>query len=240
MTESRVVTRDMAERMQLGEWEQPAGMEGDPDLAILQALHALALDRYDGMVDTLAQVRADDDPSLNDDGRLKIAAQIVEPKLAKLAELAEVQIGKVDASIAAVEGEIGAAVRQAQPVDIAVHADIRAHLRTLGGSRAVAAVYAAINARDIQTLQAIATAPAYLSGLSTEHNAHVAYEHVSSALRTHLAPEQCKRLEALRIGKARALQALSALDRQANARIDFKKARQLAEREAARKSRIQE
>lgn len=240
MADARVITREQAERMQLGEWEQPAELAADPDLNVLQSLHALALDRYDVMVATVAQVDADDDPSLNEDGRLKIKAQIVGPKLADLAELAELQLGKVDASIAAVEAEIAQATRQADAVDLAVHGDIRAHLHAQGTLGAASLAHTAINAGDVLTLQAIANAPPYLSALTMKGLPHSAYLAVVETLRQIKAPEQCKRLEALRIGKARALQALSALDRQANARIDFKKAAALIERETKRKARIEE
>lgn len=220
---------------EFGEWQATPGLEGDQDLAVLEGLHGVARERFNEMARTLLDVAADDDPSLNADGRLKIAARIIEPKLTHLGELAQREIAKVDASIEREEAEIAKAVRVADPIDIAVHSDIRAHIRSLSGSKAAMTAHAAINSGDMQTMQAIASAPAYMTGLVVNGGEpHSAYIAVQDELRRRMAPDRVKRVEALRGGKARAIQALVALDRKANKFLDFKRARGLIEREAKR------
>ncbi|MBF6022862.1 hypothetical protein [Lysobacter niastensis] len=221
-------------KAEFGEWEDAKGLEGDDDLTVLRSLHTMAHERFGDMVNTFSQVAADDDPSLNADGRLKIAVRIIEPKLAKLAELAEREFARVDEAIKHDEAEIAKAVRVADPIDIAVHSDIRAHIRSLSGSKAAMAAHIAINSGDLQTLQAIASAPAYMTGLVVDGEPHSAYLAVQRALQERMAPNHTRRVDALRLGKARALQALSALDRKANKFLDFKRARQLIEREVKR------
>ena len=67
-------------RLEFGEWETPQGMEADDDLKILHGIHHMARKSYDEVLETIDQVAGDDDPSLNHDGRLKIAARIMKDK----------------------------------------------------------------------------------------------------------------------------------------------------------------
>lgn len=230
-------------RLEFGEWETPQGMEADDDLKILHGIHHMARKSYDEVLETIDQVAGDDDPSLNHDGRLKLAARIIEPKLGSLAKLAERELGKVDAKVESLEADIGKALRTAEPVDVAVHADIRAHLRSLDMAKRTAALREAVEKGDITTLQAVTTAPPYLSGFELkggQDGATRLFNDAMEAAKQRLAPEQHKRAQALRQGKARTLQALSAFHKRANGLIDFNRARQLTELEAARRAKYEE
>lgn len=222
--------------VQFGRWEETPGLEEDPELAVLQSLHAMARERFAAMVGTFIEVRDDDDPSLNADGRLKIAARILEPKLAELDRLAEREFERVGAEIRREEAEIGKAIRVADPIDIAVHGSIREHFKALGGAAAVGAIYGAMIAGDVGTLQAIATAPPYLSGLIGD-SGKATHAKVQARLAELTAPERVKRVTALKLGLATASQAVQTLGRKADRLIDFKKARALNEREAQRRER---
>jgi hypothetical protein len=217
-----------------------AGFESDRDLEVLQGLHALAIKGFRDMVETFAQVRDDDDPSLNADARLKIAVRIVEPRLNTLAELAEREFARVDASIAEEEAKIAKASRQVDALDIAIQSDIRAHLRTGG---AVAAVYAALAEGDLQTLQAVATAPPHMSGLKGGTptpgvvDGASAYAEAQAAVRAMKAPQESKRVHALKAGRAVALHAVGMLGKKAEKFLDFKRARELNAKEEERSAR---
>ncbi|WP_296280278.1 hypothetical protein [Pseudoxanthomonas sp.] len=230
-------------RLEFGEWETPQGMEGDDDLSILHSIHHKARQGFDEMLETIDQIAKDDDPSLNHDGRLKIAAKIIEPKMTSIAKLAERELGKVDAKVEGLEAEIGKALRTADPVDVAVHADIRAHLRTLDMGHRTAALREAIERGDITTLQAVATAPPYLSGFELkggQDGATRLFNDAVEAARQRLAPDHHKRVQALRQGKARTLQALSTFHKKATGLIDFNRARALQEHEAARRAKYED
>ncbi|WP_213600766.1 hypothetical protein [Pseudoxanthomonas japonensis] len=229
--------------LEFGQWETPEGMEADDDLKILHSIHHMARQSFDEMLETIDQVAGDDDPSLNHDGRLKIAARIIEPKVGSLAKLAERELGKVDAKVESLEADIGKALRTADPVDVAVHADIRAHLRSLDLGKRTAALREAIEKGDITTLQAITTAPPYLSGFDLkggQDGATRLFNDAMEAAKQRLAPEQHKRVQALRQGKARTLQALSTFHKKANGLIDFNRAKQLTDLEAARRAKYEE
>jgi hypothetical protein len=211
-----------------GEWD-PVGtlrcFEGDADLAGLQSLHALAIEHYRDMLDTLARVRDDKDPGLNAESRLKIAVCTIEPNLNALAKYAGEVLSSVNEAISREEEEVANVVRRVDPRDAAIHADIRFHIKGLGGSGAAAAVCAAISEGDLQTLQAVASAPAYLSGLGVEGKPISAYKAAQRLLQRKLAPQHCSRAEALRAGRTVALQALSVLDIKAHRFLDFKRAK---------------
>ena len=213
---------------EFGKWEDVPGLEDDDDLAILKGLHTIAQERVVDMVQTFASVAADDDPSLNADGRLKIAAKVVEPKLTHLAGLAEREMGRVNESIKREQAEIEKASKTADPIDIALHDSIRRHWEGLDdktrGKRLIEP-----SKLDMQTLQALATGPAYLGGLSEPQQ-----DRLRTELAQRVAPDRVKRVQALQMGKALSQQALAALDRKAHGWLDFKKARALIEREAKR------
>lgn len=228
---------------QFGTWDIEVP-EDDRDLAVLASLHAMALQRHESIYDTIEQIAMDDDPTLNNDGRLKIVGGIIEPKLEELAELAQREFARADASLEATRAEIHKAIRQADAVDIALHDSIRRHwLESKDPEIAKLKRVIDIDNRlreqgqgthgshlasiDTVTLQALAAGPAYLSGL-TEGT----YAAVRQELTTRLAPQLAKRANALIAGKAKAAQALSALDKAAKRLIDFPKARKLRERQS--------
>lgn len=214
--------------MEFGKWEEPEELADDEDLRAVRALHQRARERFGEILETIKQVSSDDDPSLNAAGRLKIAAKVIEPKLLHLADVAKREVARVDEAIASEHEQIDRAMKPGDPSDIAVQGDIRRHWQTMS---AEARTSRAILTKDMDTttLQALATGPAYLSGLSDTLQARIRAE-----LARRVAPERVKRAEALTVGKARAIQALTALDRRANRLIDFRKARALIEREAKR------
>lgn len=215
-------------RAEFGDWDIETA-DDDEDLLALKVVHGLAETTWRGTIDTIEQLSADDDPTLNNDSRLKIVGGIVEPKLTRLAALAEQEFIKTAASLDRVQADITKTVRVADPIDIAVHHSIREHIKALGGSLSIAAVHQAINDRDVRTLQAIATAPPYLSGI-TGAGAPAVFAQVQTALAALMAPDLTQRAAALRSGMAKAAQALSALDRKVNKTLDLKKARALRER----------
>lgn len=211
-----------------GRWEQPEGLDDDTDLAVLRNLHERAVGEWREMAQTVVDVYADPDPSLNEAGRLKIAARVVKPKLDQLAEVAAEQLAKVDQAVQAEEAAIAAAIRPTDPAAAALHADIRAHWKAAKteGERNQLILGLLQGSIDDDTLAAIASAPAYLSGMSADLHAKA-----RTLLAQRRAPDRVRRVEALRLGKARALQALAALDSTANRLIDFRKAAALAEKE---------
>lgn len=211
-----------------GRWEQPEGLDDDTDLAVLRNLHERAVGEWREMAQTVVDVYADPDPSLNEAGRLKIAARVVKPKLDQLAEVAAEQLAKVDQAVQAEEAAIAAALRPADPAAAALHADIRAHWKAAKteGERNQLILGILQGSIDDDTLAALASAPAYLSGMTADLHAKA-----RTLLAQRRAPDRVRRVEALRLGKARALQALSALDSTANRLIDFRKAAALAEKE---------
>jgi|GEM_PF-3499852 hypothetical protein len=211
-----------------GRWEQPEGLDDDTDLAVLRNLHERAVSEWREMAQTLVTIYADPDPSLNEAGRLKIAARVIKPRLDQLAEVAAEQLAKVDQAVQAEEAAIAAALRPTDPAAAALHADIRAHWKAAktGGERNQLILGILQGSIDDDTLAALATAPAYLSGMTADLHAKA-----RALLAQRRAPDRVRRVEALRLGKARALQALSALDSTANRLIDFRKAAALAEKE---------
>jgi hypothetical protein len=220
-------------RVQFGDWQDIGEPDGDADLAALKSVRDQAEKQHRGMFETIVAVANDDDPSLNADGRLKVAAKILEPKLRVLAEVAEREFARANAAIEQEQAKVARAVRVADPLDIAVHSDIRAHLQRLDPSARTAVVTMAVHDGDVRTLQAIATAPAYLSGLK-EDGAGQLYQRAQEALATRMAPNETRRISRLRQGLAMSAQAVSVLDRTAKKLIDFNKARTLIEREAKR------
>lgn len=217
-----------------GQWEQPEGMDGDVDLAVLHNLHTRAVDEWREMAQTLVNIYADDDPALNEAGRLKNAARVIKPKLDKLAEVAQGELAQVDQAVQAEEAAVAAALKPADPAVAALHSDIRAHWKAAcDASRAkgdgvpqALALGILQGTVDDDTLVAIATAPPYMTGMSDTLHAKA-----RTLLAERVAPDRVRRIHALRIDKARALQALSALDRTANRLIDFKKAAALTAKE---------
>lgn len=218
---------------QFGDWQEIDAPEGDVDLATLRTVRDQAEAQFRGMYDTILAVADDDDPSLNREGRLKVAAKIIEPKLQVLADVAEREFARANSAIEHETTKLAQAVRAADPLDIAVHSDIRAHLARMEPSKRTAKLTMAIHDGDQRTLQAIVTAPAYLSGLDEDGPARL-YQRAQERLAELMAPTQTRRIKALRHGLAMSAQALQALDRTANRLIDFKRAHALIEREVKR------
>jgi hypothetical protein len=224
---------------QFGEWQEPEGLEADEDMAVLRGLHDTALQRFKDMVGTIIAVRDDDDPSLNKEGRLKIAAKVIEPKLGELAQTVQREFTRVAEAIEQEEEQILQTVRKADALDISTFDGIRSYWRSDAAEKQRRMLMlpeslegdakCVVQSLDTQTLQALALAPAYMSGLTDrQHDA------VRTALAVRMAPERIKRVRALRIGMAVTTQALQTLDRKAHKFVDFKRARALIEREAKR------
>lgn len=212
---------------EFGKWDDP-NEDGDADVAALQALHESAVAAFGDLMDTLHSVAEDDDPSLNAGGRLKIAARIVEPKLNGLAERAAAEVERVAAEIEREVSAVEHATRVRDAADAVLHDGIRRHWQGLdAGARAAQVVM--VDQLDTATLQALATGPAYLSGLTDTQQGRLRTE-----LARRVAPERVARVNRLRHGLALVAQATSALDAKANKFIDFNQARALLEREAAR------
>lgn len=228
---------DSWKAINIGTWEQPEALAADEDLAALRTLHERAVKEWRGMAETLAEVASDDDPSLNDDGRLKIAAKIIQPKIDAVAEAAKRELERADTSISAEEAAVAAALKPTDPAVAALHSDIRAHWkaacdesRAKGNGTPMELTLAILQGTvDDDTLAAIATAPPYMTGMSADLHAKA-----RALLAARVAPERVARINALRTGKQRALMALTALDNSANALLDFKRARDLLERETKR------
>ncbi|QQP97938.1 hypothetical protein [Lysobacter enzymogenes] len=220
-----------AQMLEFGEWEDPEGMAADADVTVMRDIHGKALAYMTVILGTIKQVRDDDDPSLNDAGRLKVLAKVVEPKLESFAVEVGKEFKRIDESIAQERAAIVQEVRPTDPYDIAMQAEIRSHFAALPDNKRNAEMTKVLLGQDLDTatLQALALAPAYLSNLLPSQ-----HERAHAALAKRLAPERVKRIEALQASKQRAGKALGALDKYANQLIDFKKARGLIERENKR------
>lgn len=217
---------------ELGRWQErdeEPHPEGDQDLDALRIVHEQTHGTLRDVLGMLKQVADDDDPTLNAAGRLKIAAKLIEPKLHALQEMAEREVDRVAAALQHEADAITQAAKHVEPGDAPLLGDIRRHFQGLKPERRAAMVTMAIHQGDRQTLQALATAPAYLSDLSSDMHGRVV-----EAYRALVAPERAKRVARLRTGLVRTAKALSALERKTTSLIDFTKARQLIEREAAR------
>lgn len=213
--------------LEFGRWDD-ANDDGDADVATLHALHDSAVAAFGDLVDTLHSVAEDDDPSLNAGGRLKIAARIVEPKLNALAERASVEVDRVAGEIERELAAMDEAARTRDAADAMLHDGIRRHWLAMdAAARAAQCQFA--DRLDDDSLRALATGPAYLSGLTDKQQARLRTE-----LAGRVAPERMQRVNRLRRGLALVAQATSALDAKANKFLDFTKARALIEREAAR------
>lgn len=228
-------TADTKLRLEMGIWREAEGLDGDEDLNALRSLHEMAGKELFGMIDALRDVRDEDDPSLNPDGRLKMAARILEPKLERLAATAEREFARVDAEIEREEAEIARSTKVGDAADAVMHDAIRRYWSEQDVAKRVTALSEfGVGKLDTATLQALAApgVPPYLVGLTAEQQARARAE-----LGRRMAPDRTRRVAALRDGKAVALQALSALDRKANRLLDFNRARQLIEIEAKRAAR---
>ena len=216
-------------RSYFGTMPEAPELEGDEDYRALVSLHALAEKTWRGVITTIEQVRTDDDPSLNRDARLKIVGQVVEPKVEAVAQTASRELARVKAAVEGIQAKVEQAVRVADPIDVAVHADIRSHFKALEPNMRMAAAHTAINEGDTRTLQALATAPAYLCGLAHPTGLQL-HAQIKAVVAERMAPDLVRREKRLQEGLAIAAQALSALDTRVNRTIDMHKARQLRER----------
>ncbi|MGY3265165.1 hypothetical protein [Lysobacter sp. HA35] len=216
-----------------GEFPEMPEFDGDEEVGALRELHSRALTQFRDLVTALHTIAKDDDPSLNDAGRLKVAARMVAPKLEELAAVAQSEFERIDAAIAAEQDTIGRESRRADPIDIGLFPEIRSHLRSLGPAKAMAEVYRMLERWDVAGIQAVATASPYLCGLQG-----AAGEDVHQLARQRIAQIKAsvhvRRKEALQHARSITTQALSALDAKANKFIDFKRAKGLHERETKR------
>lgn len=197
----------------------PEGGEGDEDVGVLRNLHERAGRTHREMAEAIVGLYADGD--LDNDTRLLLAGKVVAPKLAALAESAERELGKVDERIAKEEAELSAALVPTNAALAVMHEGIRAHVREHG----VNLTQLHRDELDDDTLAAVATAPAYLSGMSPDTH-KLAREQYAK----RVARDRVERIARLKSGKHVALQALQALDTTARHLIDFEKAGQLDEK----------
>ena len=216
-------------RLNVGEFETPDDMADDPDLGVLRNLHKRAGDEHRALAETLAAVYADDDPALNTAGRVKLAARLVTPKLEELAAVATRELDQVDARIGQEEAELAKSLKPTDPATGALHSDIRGYW--LAESQKPSTTRSLISPIitgeiDDDTLFAVATAPAYMSGISPR-----LHEQARELLAQRLAPDRARRITALKVGKQRAVMALSALDGVVKRLVDFKRAEELSAKE---------
>lgn len=214
-------------RFAFGQWDIEAG--DDEDVRCLASLHSRAVDEYRAMAEALASIRNDDDPTLNSAGRLAIAGRTLEPRLVALAETAERELARASARIEAEEAALTTTAKVTDPAQAVLHDSIRRHIKENGlqpGRVKEGGGYqTGLQGTDDETLLAIVSAPAYLSGLDAE-----TYEKCRQALAERMAPERVKKLTKLRKGKDLAIKALSELDRRSRKFVDFDKARELSAR----------
>ena len=212
-----------------GQWED-SDLDGkDADLAILRGIHDRAVGQWRGLPDTLRAVRDDDDPTLNTDGRLKVAARILEPKLKALEDLRDRELPRIAAEAEREEGEVDKVMRDMDPAAVAAGGEIRTYLRGLNDSKRNLAVLRALQDGDVETLRAIALAPVYLSGVTAEQ-----HQRARETVSAKLAPERVARITALRNGAVLARRAVDEYTRITRSLIDFRKAGALIERENKR------
>lgn len=225
---------ELGERLRFGEWADEEDMEADEDYRAMKTIHEAARKTWRGIVGTIEQVQADKDPTLNNDGKLKILGKVVQPKLEALAQTAERELARVDASLDQVAGEITKAQRVVDPVDLAVHADIRRYWKDHADSPDVrqAKAHLLVDGKlgdtgqgvDTQTLQALVNAPAYLSGLTT-----VQHNRAKALLAKRMTPDLVKRGEALVRARSTAAKAVQTLEGLVNRTINLTRAKQLQE-----------
>lgn len=238
-------TQSAAVNRYYGKWDIEAG--NDDDLKVLATLHSGALDTVQEVFAAINAVAVDEDPSLNSAGRLKIAAQVIEPKIARMNQSVSAHLGRIDEVIAAEEGEVRKATRVVDPVDLASMDSIRSYWRSpeaekarnlltlptdLTGSDEQAYRSTAANKLDTATLQALTLVPHYVSGLTERQ-----HDYLQAVLEERVAPDRVKRVAALRKGKALVIQATTATESRANKFINFRKARELLEIEAKRQAK---
>lgn len=233
-------------RNHFGEWEQPTDLADDEDLSAMRSVHEQSVASFRDMVGTLQQVANDDD--MTAEARLTTAAKIIEPKMDRLAATAEREFARVDAAIAGEEAGIVEAMGTASATDLAGFEAIRAWWRTdAGQERARMLLHLTelppegqdpdprkigVAELDTQSLWALATVPAYVTGLSAKQHAAIRDE-----LALRIAPDRVKRRDALRTGKAKALQALAEYGKRAERFVDFRKAKAIREKSKARAER---
>lgn len=234
LSAGRTEIGDARLRVLFGAWDDADATDGDEDMAALKAIHQQARDGYLQIVEVLHQVANDDDATLDGDGRLKIAARAIEPRLTALSQVADREVAKATEAIARERAEIQKAARVIDPVDLSTHGEIRQHWQRMkdDAAREARTQPSVLANLDLATLQALATGPEYLSGLSKEAQARVRAE-----LGERVSPARAARVRALEDGIGRVANALAALDRKANKFLDFPKARALRERERARDAR---
>ncbi len=199
---------------------------GDADIPVLRMLHAQAEATFRSTIDTIEAIQQDDDPTLNNDGRLKALGKVVEPKIASLATMAEREIAKAATNADDLRRQIEKQAKVADPLDIGTHDSIRRFwLEKVDIAGKVTGTSFGLAELDLQTVQALGTAPHYLSGLTAEQHARVREE-----LARRVAPDLVQREAAIRTGILKAANALQVLDRKVNKLVDLKRARQLSDR----------
>lgn len=225
---------ELGERLRFGEWTDVEGMEADEDYRALKTIHDAARNTWRSVVSTIEKVQADKDPTLNNDGKLKILGRVVEPRLEELARTAERELAKVEDSLAQVADEMTKAQRQVDPVDLAVHADIRRYWKDNAAAPDIRqakmnlllseATPDAGKSLDTLTLQALVTAPAYLSGLSDKQQ-----DRAKALLAERMTPDLVRRTNALVRGRGVAAKAVQTLEGLVHRTIDMTRARSLRE-----------
>lgn len=232
ISQGKVYVNETGARLKFGEWQETEFDRTDSDVVILRAIHTQAQSRWRDMIDTVQAIRTDDDPSLNADGRLKIAARMLSPKLDETESLYMRESERIDGVIAAEEGKVEAAIRSTDPLAIAGAGEIRNYFRSLPDDKRSKALSTAIREGDTETLRALATMPAYLSGLT-----HDQQRKARERAAVLIAPERVAKIAALRNGQILAENAVREYGKRVRGLIDFKRAEALNEREAQRKAK---
>ena len=106
------------------------------------------------------------------------------------------------------------------------------YFRSLPDDKRSKALSTAIREGDTETLRALATMPAYLSGLTQDQQ-----RKARDRAAVLVAPERVAKIAALRNGQILAENAVREYGKRVRGLIDFKKAEALNEREAQRKAK---
>ena len=224
---------ELRESIRFGEWQDAPELESDEDYRALKTIHGAARQTWRGIVGLIEQVQADKDPTLNNDAKLKILGRVIEPKLEELAGATQRELSRVDGALAALREQMEQAQREADPVGVAVHAEIRAHWKANADAPDIRLAKAQLrmgaelgdgSGIDTQTLQALATGPAYLSGLTPAQ-----HDRAKALLAERLTPSLVAKASALQRGREAAEKAVAGLEGLVHRTVDMDRARKLRE-----------
>lgn len=177
-----------------------------------------------------AVTRIDGDKTLTDGGRLVRKATVVRAKMAAAIAALETARNKTAAGRSANEAALQKHFDfgSSNLAEISLAAEVRAHAKSLPASERGKFMRSAFDGSDLSTLRAIASAPAFLSGVPAELHAF-AREQVLTAL----APEHLANSKILAEGEAAATQIAEHLGQATANLVDFDSADAIAKTAAA-------